>query len=84
MTPAQKSALEWLRNRNGDGVFEAPHYHLVAAGERASVQHVTWIGLCNLGFVEFYSGVKRLRVTVAGMRVDLSGDEESSRQWAAE
>lgn len=77
-TGSQLSALKWLRNRNGDGVFERNSQVLVAAGERAPVMRSTWNRLAGLGLVEFYLARRRLRVTEAGLLVDVSTVSESS------
>lgn len=76
-TDAQLSALKWLRNRNGDGVFDR-HQVLVAAGESAPVMRSTWSRLENHGFVERYLNNRRLRLTDAGRTIDLSGVGEST------
>ena len=74
---AQLSALKWLRNRNGDGVFEVNNQVLVAAGERAPVMRATWNRLEALGYVERYKLGRRLRVTQSGLAVDLTRVRES-------
>lgn len=79
ITPAQKGALKWLVNRNGDGVFDKTNC-LCAAGERAGVSRSTWGALINLGLLETYMK-KRLRVTDAGKAVDLRGVQEA---WSKE
>lgn len=76
MSDAMKSALLWLRNRNGDGVFDRTQV-LTAAGQRAGVTRQTWNRLATLGFVEFYQNKRRLRVTSDGHAVDLFGVTES-------
>jgi len=76
MTSAQKSALLWLRNRNGDGMFDRNGV-LLAGGCSAPVMRATWNKLRDAGLVEVYNG-KRLRVTEAGLAVDLRGVGESS------
>lgn len=63
MTPAQREALMWLREHNGDGVFDK-HGVLLAAGERAPFTRSTWNALRDLGAVEMY-GTGRGRVRVA-------------------
>ncbi|MGE0425285.1 MAG: hypothetical protein AB7O88_23705 [Reyranellaceae bacterium] len=73
---SQLSALKWLVNRNGDGVFDRNQV-LVAGGERAPVMRGTWNRLADLGFVEPYLERRRLRVTAAGRAVDLSHVGES-------
>lgn len=65
MTDAQKEALKWLRERNGDGMFDKCGV-LVAAGERAPVRRSTWNTLRDLGLVEYYHK-KRVRVTQNGV-----------------
>jgi hypothetical protein len=74
LTKAQKSALLWLRNRNGDGMFDRNGV-LLAAGQSAHVMRSTWNKLREAGLVETYGG-KRLRVTDAGQTVDLKGATE--------
>jgi len=76
-TVAQLSALKWLRNRNGDGVFDRNQV-LLAAGERAPVMRATWSRLEALGFVERYLNNRRLRVTAQGAAVDVRNIGESS------
>ncbi len=76
-TPSQLAALKWLRNRNGDGVFDRTQV-LVAAGDRAPVMRATWNKLEALALVEFYVGRRRIRVTDAGRAVDLSKITEAS------
>ncbi|TIM16254.1 MAG: hypothetical protein E5Y67_03410 [Mesorhizobium sp.] len=77
MSPSCLSALKWLRNRNGDGVFDRNQV-LVASGERAPVMRATWNKLQAAELVEFYMERRRLRVTQAGYLVDLSRVEESA------
>ncbi|RUU29738.1 hypothetical protein [Mesorhizobium sp. M6A.T.Ce.TU.016.01.1.1] len=77
MSPSCLSALKWLRNRNGDGVFDRNQV-LVAACERAPVMRSTWNKLQAAELVEFYMERRRLRVTQAGYFVDLSRVEESA------
>lgn len=79
-TPAMLSALKWLRNRNADGVFDKNGV-LIAAGEKAPVMRVTWNKLEVYGFVELYMDRKRLKVTDAGMKVDLFKVKESEQRW---
>lgn len=66
MTKAQEAALAWLRERNGDGCFDA-HGVLLAAGESSPVMRATWNALRDLGLVEFYKpagkGRGRCRLT---------------------
>lgn len=75
-TQAQKSALKWLRNRNSDGVFDKNNV-LTAGGERAPVVRSTWNKLEALDLVEFYMNRRRIKVTVSGHQVNLSGVQES-------
>lgn len=75
-TRAMRSALLWLRRRNGDGMF-AKDGVLLAGGERAPIMRSTWNLLCGAGFVEEYQGRSRLRVTEAGKRFNLDGIPES-------
>ncbi|RUV69654.1 MAG: hypothetical protein EOR26_05085 [Mesorhizobium sp.] len=77
MSPSCLSALKWLRNRNGDGVFDRNQV-LVAGGERAPVMRSTWNKLQAAELVEFYMERRHLRVTQAGYLVDLSRVEESA------
>ncbi|PZU22474.1 MAG: hypothetical protein DI589_11315 [Shinella sp.] len=79
LTNAQKGALKWLANRNGDGVFDKTNC-LCAAGERAGVARSTWTALVNMGLLETYMK-KRVRITDAGKVVDLRGVDES---WSKE
>ena len=77
LTRAQKAALKWLVNRNGDGLFDRNNV-LVAAGERAPVMRSTWSRLEKLGFVErYHHNNKRLRVTSAARALDLVNVDES-------
>lgn len=64
MSEAQKEALKWLREHNGDGLFGKDGV-LVAAGERAPVMRSTWNKLRDQGLIEFYQK-KRVRVTQMG------------------
>lgn len=75
-TTACLSALKWLRNRNGDGVFDRNQV-LNAAGERAPVMRSTWNKLEAEGLVEKYLNNRRLRVTEKGVAIDLSRVAES-------
>jgi hypothetical protein len=61
MTPAQREALIWLQQHNGDGVFDK-HGVLLAAGESAPFMRSTWNALRDMGRVEMYDR-KRVRVT---------------------
>lgn len=76
VTDAQKSALKWLANRTGDGVFDR-HQVLTAAGERAPVMRSTWTRLERAGLVERYLSNRRLRITDEGRALDLSRVGES-------
>ena len=76
MGKAHKSALLWLKNRNGDGVFDRNGI-LVAGGERGPYMRATWKRLEENGYVERYLGNKRLRITDAGHSVDLNGVSEN-------
>lgn len=53
MTDAQREAVKWLREHNGDGLFDKNGV-LVAAGERAPFMRSTWNALHDIGAVEFY------------------------------
>lgn len=77
MSPSCLSALKWLRNRNGDGVFDRNQV-LVAGGERAPIMRSTWNNLQDADLVEFCMERRRLRVTQAGYLVDLARVEESA------
>jgi len=78
-TAAQLSALKWLHNRNGDGVFDRNQV-LTAAGERAPVRRSTWSKLERLGMVERYLNNRRVRITETGRAVDLSAIGESQSE----
>lgn len=75
-TNSQLSALKWLINRNGDGVFEKNNSVLLAGGERAPVMRGSWNALAAAGLVEFY-GTRRCRVTDAGKAIKLGMVQES-------
>ncbi|TIL53781.1 hypothetical protein [Mesorhizobium sp.] len=75
-TVSMLAALKWLRNRNGDGVFDRNHV-LTAAGERAPIMRSTWSKLEKAGLVEFYLNRRRLRVTADGLAIDLAKISES-------
>lgn len=84
LTKAQKSALKWLINRNGDGVFGRDQV-LIAGGCRAPIMRSTWNKLAEAGMVEFYLDRRRIGVTDAGRAVDLNGVRESddpNEEWA--
>ncbi|WP_028732100.1 hypothetical protein [Rhizobium leguminosarum] len=76
ITDAQQSALKWLRNRGGDGVFDRNQV-FVAAGQRAPVMRLTWSRLEEAGLVERYLNNRRMRMTPGGLAMDLSGIRES-------
>lgn len=76
LTRPQLSALKWLRNRDGDGIFDKTHV-LCARGERAGVMRTTWNALAGAGAIEFYADRKRARVTEYGRSVDVSQVWES-------
>ena len=62
MTPSEREALKWLKDRGGDGVFaERNRQVLLARGERSPVMRKTWNSLCRQGLVEAY-GNHRLRI----------------------
>ena len=75
-TPAQLSALKWLKSRGADGVFDK-HQVLTACGERGPVMRSTWSRLESLGLVERYLNNRRLRITATGHQVNLSQVKES-------
>lgn len=75
MTRSMRSALLWLRNRNGDGMF-AKDGVLLAGGDRAPVMRSTWNKLKDAGLAEAYGG-RRLRVTEDGRAVNLANVQES-------
>lgn len=77
VTKSQKSALLWLKNRNGDGVFDRNGV-LNASGERAPYMRGTWNKLRDAGLAEFYLDNRRLRLTEAGKAADLRGVSENS------
>lgn len=76
-TKAQMSALLWLRNRNGDGVFDRNQV-LLAGGERAPYMRGTWTKLAEHEFVEFYHDRRRLRLTELGEHANLDGVSENA------
>jgi len=62
-TAAQHKALEWLKERGGDGMFDR-WGKVVAQGERSMALKATWYNLQELGLVEVYMAPKRrIRVT---------------------
>jgi hypothetical protein len=50
-TIARRQAYEWLRDRNGTGVFETNNSVLLAAGERAPFMRGTWNALRDMGAI---------------------------------
>lgn len=77
LTKAQREALDWLRERGGDGMFNI-HGVLLAAGELAPHVRSTWNALEASGLVEHYrpNGAKgrgRLRLTALGRQPLPSG-----------
>lgn len=79
VTDAMLSALLWLKNRNGDGVFDRNNV-LVAAGEKAPVMRGTWSCLEKEEMVERYANNRRVRLTDFGKLVNLRGVRESESQ----
>jgi hypothetical protein len=55
LTKAQRTALDWLRARGGDGCFTR-HGVALAQGDLAPVERVTWNALRDAGLIEFYGG----------------------------
>lgn len=68
LTKAQKDALRWLLDHNGDGGFDK-HNVLVAGGEKAPIMRSTWNALAVNELVEFYMNKRRLRLTQAGTTI---------------
>lgn len=68
MTKSQQQAVEWLKRRGGDGVFDNNGVLLVA-GESAPFTRSTWNALAALGLVEFYkpTGKGRGRLRLSAM-----------------
>ncbi|WP_342711528.1 hypothetical protein AAFG13_06710 [Bradyrhizobium sp. B124] len=66
LTHAQREALRWLSEHNGDGCFDRNGV-LLAAGELAPFMRSTWNALAAVGLVEFYNpagkGRGRVRLT---------------------
>jgi len=75
-TEAVLSALLWLKNRGGDGVFDKNQV-LNAAGERAPYMRSTWTKLCRAGWAEQYLNGRRIRIAQAGQHVDLRNIREN-------
>jgi hypothetical protein len=67
LTEAQRAALRWLRQHNGDGMFDVNGV-LLAGGELAPVMRSTWNKLVYLGLAEFYGpeGKPRARLRLIG------------------
>lgn len=63
ITKAQRDALKWLREHNGDGCFDRNGV-LLAGGELAPFMRSTWNALRVAGLVEMYkpNGTGRGRV----------------------
>lgn len=76
LTDAQKSALAWLKNRGGDGLFDRTRC-VVARGERAGVMRVTWARLEQAGLIERYAENRRVRVTRAGVLINVAHVQEA-------
>lgn len=75
-TRNQKEALKWLINRTGDGVFDKNQV-LTASGDCAPVRRSTWNKLEALGLVELYLNRRRIKVTEAGLQINLSKVKEA-------
>lgn len=71
LTKAQREALKWLAEHNGDGLFDRNGV-LLAGGESAPVLRSTWNKLAASGHVELYRPVGsirgRLRITDLGRK----------------
>jgi hypothetical protein len=52
-----KAALKWFREHDGDGCFDKNGVAF-AQGETAPVCRSTWNKLRDLGFIQFYGGVR--------------------------
>jgi hypothetical protein len=76
VTKPQLAALLWLKNRNGDGVFDKNQV-LIAGGEKAPVMRATWNILESLKMVELYSNKRRVRITEFGRSVGTKDVTES-------
>jgi hypothetical protein len=57
LTLPQRRALAWLKDRGGDGCFTRSGVAL-AQGDLAPFERPTWNKLQELGYVEFYGGVR--------------------------
>ncbi|CAH1670556.1 conserved hypothetical protein [Hyphomicrobiales bacterium] len=53
LSKAEADALKWLREHNGDGLFDGNGV-VLAAGETAPHTRSTWNALARVGLVEFY------------------------------
>ena len=53
-----RKAVVWLREHNGDGVFDK-HGVVLAAGETGPFMRSTWNTLRDAGLVEFYNPAGR-------------------------
>lgn len=66
LTKAESAALKWLREHNGDGMFDK-HGVVLAAGESGPHTRSTWNKLRDRGLIEFYNptgkGRGRLRLS---------------------
>lgn len=71
-TLAQKKALRWLYDHNGDGLFDKNGV-FCAAGESAPHERKTWNALRDAECVEFYNpagkGRGRMRITPKGQYI---------------
>lgn len=76
LTVAQRSALLWLRNRGGEGVFNN-HGVLLAQGELAPVMRSTWNALHGHKLIKPGRMRRRITVTQAGLDEDLTHVTES-------
>lgn len=63
LSDAQRNAVNWLTEHNGDGHFGGRGGTLMAAGEIAPVRRSTWNELEKIGLVEFYSLRRRIRLS---------------------
>jgi hypothetical protein len=74
LTKAHREALKWLRDRNGDGIFDLNGV-VLAGGESAPVVRTTWNLLRDHGLVEFYKptgkGRGRIRLTAKALEMAL-------------
>jgi hypothetical protein len=65
LTEAQREALKWFFEHNGDGAFAGRGHTLVAGGEVGPHTRRTWNSLAAAGLIEPY-GKKRVRLTDKG------------------